>query len=121
MRILNIIIIFVLILMTVYMFHADSINKGHINSLKHELKVHNRLIDSLHTGNELILNDVGVLKDSIVRYKTSIIIYEDSLIKIRNHYENISSDVYVLNDSASYEYFKKYLSNYATKHSRGAN
>jgi hypothetical protein len=118
---LNIVIIVMLICMTIYVFHIDSRNNSKINVLEESLKNSYNLIDSLHSANLGITNDVGILKDSIIRYKTSILFYNDSLVKIRNYYENISNDVYILNDSASYEYFKNYLITYSKGHSSHTN
>jgi hypothetical protein len=109
MRGLNIILVFVLILLTGFMFTISNHSKYHIGELKKMLDTRNKVIQGLKADNDTINYEVSILKDSITEYKHKLVLYEDSLIKIKAYYGKVSKDVYDLDDSASYEFFSHYV------------
>lgn len=121
MRILNIILVIVLIFATIYIFHLANDNRKNIiiNNKQHSL--YQIKIDSLIFANKIRMDEIGVLKDSVSNYKSTVVLFEDSLIQITKSYEEKSVNVFNLNDSSSVEYFKNYLSNYKKRNSTNTN
>ena len=121
MRTLNIIIIIVLILATGYIFHLSNFNKHRIKHLEEQIATKEAVIKELQNENDNISANIVILKDSVQSFKTSIEVYNDSIIKIKDSYEATSKNVYTLSDSASFEFFKKYVEDYAARHGLNTN